>query len=93
MDQSQLHEPIYPECRWTKLLLYGVYGYLEGSANVQSDTDDEKAKFLDPQNLYAYRRKMESTSNGIFKNLVFDETVPEVKKGLYVFHIGMLSIH
>lgn len=46
------------------------------------DTDEEKANFMDPQNLYAYRRKMESTSNGIFKNLVFDETAPEVKKGL-----------
>ena len=47
-----------------------------------ADTDEEKAAFQDPQNLYAYRRKMESTSNGIFKNLVFDETAPEVKRGL-----------
>lgn len=47
-----------------------------------SDTDEEKENFLDPQELYAYRRKMESASNGIFKNLVFDETAPEVKKGL-----------
>lgn len=46
------------------------------------DTDDEKAAFRDPQNLFEYRRTMESTSNGIFKNLVFDETAPEVKKAL-----------
>lgn len=45
------------------------------------DTDDEKESFKDPQNLYDYRRKLESTSNGIFKNLVFDETAQEVKKG------------
>ena len=51
-------------------------------ANARSDTDAEKAAFLDPETLYAYRRKMESASNGIFKNLVFDETVPEVKKAL-----------
>lgn len=47
-------------------------------ADNRVDTDEEKASFLDPQNLYAYRRKMESASNGIFKNLVFDETAPEV---------------
>jgi hypothetical protein len=47
-------------------------------ANVRLDTDDEKANFQDPQNLYAYRRKMESASNGIFKNLVFDETVRRI---------------
>ena len=45
-------------------------------------TDEEKAAFQDPERLYDYRRKLESTSNGIFKNLVFDETAPEVKKGL-----------
>ena len=48
------------------------------------DTDEEKAAFQDPKNLYSYRRKLESASNGIFKNLVFDETAPEVKKGLWV---------
>lgn len=49
-------------------------------ADLSQDTDAEKAAFQDPETLYAYRRKMESASNGIFKNLVFDETVPEVKK-------------
>jgi hypothetical protein len=51
-------------------------------ANLCADTDEEKANFLDPQNLYAYRRKMESASNGIFKNLVFDETAPEVRRNM-----------
>ena len=46
------------------------------------DTDEEKAAFQDPENLYSYRRKLESASNGIFKNLVFDDTAPNVKKGL-----------
>jgi len=44
-------------------------------------TDEEKEAFLDPSKLYEYRRTMESASNGIFKNLVFDETSPEIKKG------------
>lgn len=55
--------------------------------DLSRDTAEEKAAFRDPQTLYAYRRKMESASNGIFKNLVFDETVPEVKKALWVFNI------
>jgi cation diffusion facilitator CzcD-associated flavoprotein CzcO len=45
-------------------------------------TDEEKAAFQDPQNLFAYRSKLENVSVGIFKNLVYDDTVPHVKKGL-----------
>lgn len=45
-------------------------------------TDEEKLAFQDPKALFAYRKKLESVSNGIFKNLVFDETAPHVKKGL-----------
>lgn len=63
------------ECKFTE--------HLEPAQLIMlADTDAEKAAFQDPRNLYAYRRKMESASNGIFKNLVFDETAPEVKKGL-----------
>ena len=57
---------------------------------LDTDTDDEKANFQDPANLYEYRRKMESTSNGIFKNLVFDETAPEVKKSLSVNELDIM---
>ncbi|KAK5114047.1 hypothetical protein LTR85_010353 [Meristemomyces frigidus] len=52
-------------------------------------TDEEKAAFQDPGNLLEYRRKLESVSNGIFKNLVFDETAPHVKKG---FRAGMEKV-
>jgi cation diffusion facilitator CzcD-associated flavoprotein CzcO len=45
-------------------------------------TNEEIAAFQDPQNLFAYRSKLENASVGIFKNLVYDDTAPEVKKGL-----------
>lgn len=44
------------------------------------DTPEQKQNFLsNPQELFAYRQKLESAGNGIFKNLVFDETCPEIK--------------
>lgn len=46
--------------------------------NFQYSAED-KAGFQDPANLLAYRKKLEATNNGIFKNLVFDETCQDVK--------------
>ncbi|KAL2350122.1 hypothetical protein BJ546DRAFT_860976 [Cryomyces antarcticus] len=42
-------------------------------------TDEEKESFKNPATLLAYRRSLETASNGIFKNLVFDETSQDVK--------------
>lgn len=41
--------------------------------------DEEKAAFTDPAKLFEYRIKLERTSNGIFQNLVFNETCKEAK--------------
>lgn len=40
---------------------------------------EEKAAFKDPAKLFEYRIKLERTSNGIFQNLVFNETCKDVK--------------
>jgi len=42
-------------------------------------TDEQKQKFQDPQENFAYREMLESAGNGIFKTLVFDETCQDVK--------------
>jgi cation diffusion facilitator CzcD-associated flavoprotein CzcO len=52
----------------------------ENCPNPHLDSDEEKTSFSDPKQLAAYRRKLETTSNGLFKNLVFDETCQDVKK-------------
>ena len=44
-------------------------------------SDEEKAKYKDPAQLFAYRQQLERVSNGIFKNLVFNETCQDVKAG------------
>jgi cation diffusion facilitator CzcD-associated flavoprotein CzcO len=44
--------------------------------------DEEKEAFKDPAKLFEYRIKLERTSNGIFKNLVPNETRQDVKKAL-----------
>ena len=42
--------------------------------------EEEKANFKNhPEELLAYRKKLEDTSIRLFKNLIFDETCPEVK--------------
>ena len=43
-------------------------------------TPTDKARYKDPVELFAYRLALERVSNGIFKNLVFNETCPDVKK-------------
>ncbi|KAL2014882.1 hypothetical protein VTN00DRAFT_2407 [Thermoascus crustaceus] len=40
----------------------------------------EKESFKDPTALLAYRQRLESLANGIFKNLVFQDTCQDVKK-------------
>lgn len=42
-------------------------------------SDEEKAAFKDPTKLFEYRLRLERTSNGIFKTLVFNETCHDVK--------------
>ncbi|TKA66180.1 hypothetical protein B0A49_08346, partial [Cryomyces minteri] len=52
-------------------------------------TDKEKESFKNPATLLAYRRSLETASNGIFKNLVFDETSQDVKAK---FRAGMEKV-
>ncbi len=54
--------------------------FTPNGANFQY-SDEEKAKYKDPKELYAYRLSLERVSNGIFKNLVFNETCQDVKAG------------
>jgi hypothetical protein len=42
--------------------------------------DEEKQAFKDLAKLFEYRIKLERTSNGIFKILVFNDTCQDVKK-------------
>jgi cation diffusion facilitator CzcD-associated flavoprotein CzcO len=53
--------------------------FTPNGANFQY-SDEEKEAFKDPAKLFEYRIKLERTSNGIFKNLVFNETCQDVKK-------------
>ncbi|KAF7196040.1 FAD-binding monooxygenase aflW [Pseudocercospora fuligena] len=43
-------------------------------------TTEEIATYQDPKALFTYRKTMEKASNGIFKNLVFNDTAADVKK-------------
>lgn len=52
--------------------------FTPSGANFQY-SDEEKARYKDPKELYAYRLSLERVSNGIFKNLVFNETCVDIK--------------
>jgi hypothetical protein len=49
-------------------------------------SDEEKDKYKNPAQLFAYRQQLERVSNGIFKNLVFNETCQDVKAGFRKKH-------
>ena len=62
--------------------------FTPNGANFQC-SDEGKEAFNGPAKLFEYRIKLERTSNGILKNLAFNETCQDVKKA-FCANIGKL---